>query len=74
MGFDYMYVCMYIMCVPGAQGSQKQVSDSLELEFQMVVNWHVGIESQTFVSWKSTQNSLTIEPFLQAPAFISYGS
>lgn len=62
------------MCVPGAQGSQKQVSDPLELEFQMAVNWRVGIGCQTWVSSKNIRYSLTIEPFLQAPAFISYGS
>lgn len=30
------------MCMPGAQGGQERVSDSLELELKIIVNFHVG--------------------------------
>ena len=33
----YMYTCM-----PGTRGGQKWPSDSLELELQIVVRYHVG--------------------------------
>lgn len=40
-----LYVCAPTTCVPGAQGSQKNLSDSLDLELQMVVSCHVGAEN-----------------------------
>ena len=50
--YDY-FACMYgcephvCMCVPGACGSQKMVSDPLELELQIVVSCHVSAGSWT---------------------------
>lgn len=33
---------MHTMCVPGVLGIQSRVSDPLELEFGMVMSYHVG--------------------------------
>jgi hypothetical protein len=38
-----------------AYGSQERASDSLGLEFQLVVNHHVGTENQTQVLRESSQ-------------------
>lgn len=42
------FICMYVCttCMPGALGGWK-VSDSVELELQMVVSCHVGAWNQT---------------------------
>lgn len=37
----HLYICLYIMCVPGIQGHQKRVLNPLELELQTVENHHV---------------------------------
>lgn len=37
-----LHMCMCTMCAPHASGGQKWVSDSLELELQTVMNYHVG--------------------------------
>lgn len=36
-------MCVYtcIMCIPSAHGSQRRALDALELEFQMIVCYHV---------------------------------
>lgn len=44
--FAYMY-CKCTACVPGAHGSQRGVSDALELELQMIMWYHVGDGNQT---------------------------
>jgi hypothetical protein len=36
---------LYLTYVPGAGGSQKMVSDLLELDLQMIVSCHAGAES-----------------------------
>lgn len=41
MCFAYMYVYMCITCVPDACGNQKKITDSLELELQVVMSCHV---------------------------------
>lgn len=38
----------------GAHRGQKRKSDLLEMEFQVVVNAHVGARSRTWVIWKNT--------------------
>jgi hypothetical protein len=40
-----------------AQGDQKKMSDSLELELQMVVSHHVDIRNRILVLWKNSQRS-----------------
>lgn len=36
--------CMYVhLCMPGVQRGQNRVSDTQELELQMLVNQHVGV-------------------------------
>jgi hypothetical protein len=40
--------------MPGAQGSQDEMSDLLELELQMVLSCNVGAGNQTQVLWKSS--------------------
>lgn len=39
----YIYMCVYL---PVAHGVQKRALDPLELEFWVVVNFHVGTENQ----------------------------
>ena len=41
----YLHVCMCTMSVSDAYGGQKTVSDLLELEWQMAVNYHVDAEN-----------------------------
>ena len=36
--FFSLHICVYIMCMLGANGGQKKVMDPLALESQMVVN------------------------------------
>jgi hypothetical protein len=36
-----LHICLCTVCVPGAHGSQRRVSDPLELELQFVVSCHV---------------------------------
>lgn len=40
-------LCLCNTCVPGACGIQKGILDLLLLEFQMVVNNHVGARNKT---------------------------
>lgn len=49
-------------CVPSAGGSQKRVSDLLEMEFQTILNCHVSVGNSTWVSWKSSLNLRAIPP------------
>jgi hypothetical protein len=50
------FACMYAWAhTCSALGGQKKVSGLLELELQMVVNYHVGAENQTQVLQKSNQ-------------------
>ena len=46
-----------------APGGQKQVSNSLELELQMVVSCHVGAGNLTQVLWKMNQCSELLSHF-----------
>ena len=54
------------ICVSGAQGSLKRISDPLEQESQMVVSLHVGAGHQTG-SLEEHFVLLTIESSLQLP-------
>jgi hypothetical protein len=36
-----MYVCICIICVPGVYRYQKKISDSLELDLQKVMSYHI---------------------------------
>lgn len=45
------------MCVPGTQGGQKSVSNTLGVELKMTVT-HVDSENRTQDFWKSSQYSL----------------
>jgi hypothetical protein len=56
------------MGIPGAQGDQKTVSDTLELELHMIVNHHIVTVSQTRPS-AQTASAQTIE--LPGSAFSS---
>lgn len=38
---ENMYICMYITCIPGANGGQKSMLDPLEPEVQTVISCHV---------------------------------
>lgn len=42
-----LQVCMCIVCVPVALGTQKEVPDSLELELQEVVSYHMHASNWT---------------------------
>jgi hypothetical protein len=50
-------------CVLSALGGQREASDLLELELQMVVSDHVGAGNQTWVFY---ENLSTSEPSLQS--------
>lgn len=39
---------MYTTCMSGACADQKRTSDSLELEFQVVLTWAIGTERGSF--------------------------
>jgi hypothetical protein len=45
------------MCVPGAYGGQKRVSDPLKLGLQIVVSSFVSMGNQTCTLWKNSQCS-----------------
>lgn len=47
--FDYMYVCIYTIYVPGAHRGQKIALDPLEVELYMIVKCHVASETQMSV-------------------------
>lgn len=36
-----LQICLFTMCMPGVQGDQKPMSDTLELELHLIVNHHV---------------------------------
>ena len=60
MYFMYMFgfhVCMCTMCMPGTCGGQNRTSDPRELEYQMVVSYHMDAEHQTLVLCKNNQCS-----------------
>lgn len=46
---------MLTMYMSGAQGGQEVVPDPLELELPMAVWFHVGVENEDWVLWKSSQ-------------------
>lgn len=41
----YLYVCMYITCVPCTYRGEKRALDAVEQELQMDVSYYVGVES-----------------------------
>lgn len=43
----HVCVCISSMCVPGALGGEQSVSDPLDLELLMVMNYYVGAENWT---------------------------
>lgn len=49
--------------MPGASEVQKRILVPKELELQMVVSWHVGAETQTWVA--GTASALTTDLSLQ---------
>lgn len=51
-----MNVCLcyiYVPCMCSAQGGQKMMSDSLELELRLAVKCHMGAKKQSWVLPKS---------------------
>lgn len=63
----YLHFCLYTLCVLGALGGQKSVSNPLELELNMIMSGHVGSGNQTWFLWKSNQCApLTAESHLTA--------
>lgn len=48
-------VCVLHLCVLGAHGSQRKASDPLEMELQMVVNYHVGTWNQNQILLQEQQ-------------------
>lgn len=44
------------MYVPGARDDQKRMSDPLQLEFQMVLNYRLDAGNQSWVLLKSSQS------------------
>ena len=58
-----VYVCMYTTCMFGAHGSQKRVSDLLEVELQIVVS-HQGCREPKLCSLEEQQVLFIAEPSL----------
>lgn len=52
-----LHVCMHTTCVPGVYRGQNKASDTVELELEMVANYHVATGTQTQVLWKSNKFS-----------------
>lgn len=50
--FVCMYVCIPLVCLVVYRG-QKNASDTVELELEMVANYHVAAGNQTQVLWKN---------------------
>lgn len=46
-------VCMCLMCLSCGLEDQKAVSETLDLELQMVVSYHLGVGKQTQVLLKN---------------------
>lgn len=46
-----LYVCLCTSCMPGVLRYYKRESDSLELKLQMILNFYVILEIQTWVVW-----------------------
>lgn len=60
---DVLPAFLYTLCVFGALGGQKSVSDPLELELNMIMSGHMGSGNQTWFLWKNNQCApLTAEP------------
>lgn len=48
--------CMYVhMFMPGTCGGHKRVSDTLDLDIQVIMSHNVGAENKTQVLWNSSQ-------------------
>lgn len=52
----YMHLCIHSLCVPGAYGSKNEEMDTLELELQVDVNFHVSSRNLTWVLRKSSKD------------------
>lgn len=50
--FACMHVCAHVSLVPQ---SQERVLDPLQLEFQIMVSYHVCAKNQTWVLWQSSK-------------------
>lgn len=55
-----LHVCLCIICMPCALGSQRVMVNPLDLELQMVVSYCVGAGTWTLVLWKSSWYSLLL--------------
>lgn len=53
--FDCMYVCV-LMCVPGTHGDEKRTLDSLGLQLQLVMSYHVCAGNQPPSPLESSQS------------------
>ena len=56
----YLHICLGTTCLPAFLSGQKQVSDILELELQVVVGHHLGAGNRALVLWKNSQLLLTL--------------
>jgi hypothetical protein len=62
MGMGVLSQCVPVYDVCSTCGGLKRALGPLELELQVVVSQHVGVEHQTQVLWKSSHwSQLTIE-------------
>lgn len=53
----FLHVRLCTMCVPGDQGDQKTVSDTMELKLQTIVKCNVGAGNGSWVLWKISECS-----------------
>lgn len=54
MSIFFFHVDMHITCMPAALVEQKMASNPLELQFQMVVNYHVVLSTQCKASARTS--------------------
>lgn len=59
-----LHVCLCVTYVPEAIRDQKRVLNSMELELQTIVSYHVGTRNWTWVLGKSSLSVLITEPYL----------
>lgn len=73
LGICYMCIILYIIysvCtvyMPGARGSQKEVLDLLDLDFQKAVHYHVGTGNQNLGPLEEQPVLLSAKPSFQPP-------
>lgn len=53
----YLYAYLSVESMPGAHGAQKRASDTLDLEFEVIISHHLGAGNRTLDLLKSSHFS-----------------